>query len=68
MLASAYCRRVLGCHPLPSCIEEVLGIMWSLPKQVAVDEVGCLNRQNSAGPATDILDHMARSCYLPRGL
>ena len=26
------CRRVLGCHPLVSCSEKVLGMMWSCLK------------------------------------
>ena len=35
-----YCfRRVLCCHPLPSCAEEVLGALCSCPKQVVADEV-----------------------------
>ena len=34
------CRRVLGCHALPSCTKEVLGMMWSRPKQVVAEGVG----------------------------
>ena len=26
------CRRVLGCHPLPGCMEEELDVTWSCPK------------------------------------
>ena len=33
------CTRVLGCHPLPSCIGEALGFNVVSPKQVVVDKV-----------------------------
>ena len=66
--ATICCRRVPGCHPLPSCLEEVLGTMWSRQMQVVVDKVLCLNGHNGGGPATDSLDHRNGACYLPCSL
>ena len=37
---SKYYRRVLGCYPLLSYIEEVLGMIWFCPKQVLIGKVG----------------------------
>ena len=38
-IKTEYYRMVLGYNPLLSCLEEVLGTMWSRPKQVVVDKV-----------------------------
>ena len=61
------CRRVLGCHPHPSCTGEALGETWSRSKQGCGWGL-CLNRRYGAGPACDSLDHRAGACYLPRSL
>ena len=66
-----------GCHLLqegfglsssPILLRRGAGSNVVSPKQVVVDEVWCLNRHNSMGPATGSLDHRAGAYYLPYGL
>ena len=63
------CRRVLGCHPHPSCAGQGAGLqcdliqsMWLQMRFVPKQVVQC------ASPACDSLDHRAGVCYLPCSL
>ena len=47
---------------------EVLGFYVVLLEAGGHGQGLCLNRWNSAGPATDSLDHRDGACYLPCGL
>ena len=62
------CRRVLGCHPHPSCMGKALGFGVALFKACSCGRGLCLNRRYGVGPACDSLDHRAGVCYLPCSL
>ena len=62
---TAYCRKVLGCHPHPSCPGKALGFVVVLFKACGCGQGLCaLNRQYNVGPACDSLNQRARACYL----
>ena len=58
------CKRILGSHPLLSCVGKALGFDVVSLEAGGHGQGLCLNRWNGMGPATDSLDHRAGVCYL----